>query len=293
MVAETSATAYTDFGALTQLKARAGTNDPQAVREAARQFEALFLQMMLKSMRDAGNVLSESRDRTYEEMFDQQIALDLAQRDSLGIGDLLLRQIDSLQTDDSSGDGAHLPLPNQIAVSNPAALSSRQRSDFRPADARAFVQEIWGLAQETGAELGIDPRAIVAQAALETGWGNKLIRDASGVSSNNLFGIKADDRWNGERISVSTLEYEGDRFIPQQAQFRAYRDLNEGFRGYQEFLATNTRYAEAVRHGADGRSFAQELQAAGYATDPDYAAKLERILDSGQLEAYISHADGR
>ncbi len=292
MVAESQVTAYTDFGALTQLKARAGTNDPQAVREAARQFEALFLQMMLKSMRDAGNVLSESRDRTYEEMFDQQIALELAQRDSLGVGDLLLRQIDSLQTGEMPSEGIAAALPHGVASGQAAGLSTRRRSDFRPADARAFVQEIWGLAKDTGAELGVDPRAIVAQAVLETGWGDQLIRDARGVSSNNLFGIKADDGWRGERIAVSTLEYEGSRFVPQRAQFRAYADLADGFAGYREFLS-NTRYAEALKQGADGRSFAKELQAAGYATDPDYAAKLERILGSSQLEAYINQADGR
>ena len=110
MVAETQVSSVTDFNALSRLKARAGANDPAAIRDAARQFEALFLQMMLKSMRDAGSVLSESRDRTYEEMFDQQVALELAQRESLGIADLLLRQIDARDLDAArSGGGVHAP----------------------------------------------------------------------------------------------------------------------------------------------------------------------------------------
>ena len=292
MVAETQVASFTDFGALTQLKARVGANDPKAVREAARQFEALFLQMMLKSMRDAGSALAESRDRSYEEMFDQQIALELAQRDSLGIGDLLLRQMDMLNATENADAASAAPV--QLAGNAYATgLSTRRRSDFRPADAQAFVSEIWGLAKQTGSELGVEPRVIVAQAALETGWGNQLMRDGRGISSNNLFGIKADDTWRGERIGVSTLEYEGERFVPRFAQFRAYADLSEGFDGYQDFLAGNARYAEAIKHGADPEQFAHELQAAGYATDPDYATKIERILESSQFEALIQQANGR
>ena len=290
MVAETQVASFTDFGALTQLKARVGANDPEAVRDAARQFEALFLQMMLKSMRDAGSALAESRDRTYEEMFDQQIALELSQRDSLGIGDLLLRQIDTLQ---SSEQLPASEAAQEILHSEAAGLSTRRRSDFRPADPQAFVSEIWEHAVQTGQELGVEPRVIVAQAALETGWGDQLIRDANGISGNNLFGIKADDRWNGEQIGVSTLEFEGTRFVPRFSQFRAYRTLAEGFAGYQQFLNDNPRYAEAIKHGADSEQFLRELQEAGYATDPEYAAKIERIVESSQLSEFINQADGR
>jgi flagellar protein FlgJ len=246
---------------------------------------------MLKSMRDAGSALAESRDRTYEEMFDQQIALELAQRDSLGIGDLLLRQIDTLR-DESSHDIAAAEPIQQTVKAQTAGLSTRRRSDFRPADARAFVAEIWELAEKTGSALGVEPRVIVAQAGLETGWGNQLIRDGRGVSSNNLFGIKADDSWRGESIGVATLEYEGARFVPRFAQFRAYSDLSEGFDGYQNFLAGNARYAEAIKHGANPEQFAHELQAAGYATDPDYATKIERILESRQFAELIQQATG-
>ncbi|MGD8324901.1 MAG: flagellar assembly peptidoglycan hydrolase FlgJ [Gammaproteobacteria bacterium] len=291
MVAETQVSSYTDFSALTQLKARAGANDPRAVRDAARQFEALFLQMMLKSMRDAGSALAESRDRTYEEMFDQQIALELAQRDSLGIGDLLLRQIGTLS--DVEASGAPPSQATQLVDAGPAGLSTTRRSDFRPHNAQSFVSEIWGLAQRTGDELGIDPRVIVAQAALETGWGNQLIRDNRGVSGNNLFGIKADEAWRGERIGVSTLEYEGARFVPRFAQFRAYPTLAEGFDGYRSFLTAGARYEEALKHGEDPLQFAQALQNAGYATDPEYATKIGRIVKSAQFAELIQRADGR
>lgn len=291
MVAETQVANYTDFGALTQLKARAGANDPQAVRAAAQQFEALFLQMMLKSMRSASSALAESRDRTYEEMFDQQIAIELAQRDSLGIGDLLLRQIDSLESASNELSAAAVPVG---AVPTAAAgLSTRQRSDFRPDDASEFVADIWSHAKQTGRALGVDPRVIVAQAALETGWGSELIRDSNGISGNNLFGIKADGGWTGERIGVASLEYDGTRFAPQTSQFRAYDSLAEGFAGYREFLNGNSRYGDAIRNGGDPAQFARELQNAGYATDPNYAEKIEQIFHSSEFAELIHNAEGR
>jgi flagellar protein FlgJ len=292
MVAESQVASFTDFGALTRLKSRAGQNDPQAVREAARQFEALFLQMMLKSMRDAGSAFAESRDRTYEEMFDQQIALELAQRDSLGIGDLLVRQVDALRAADDPGARSGV-VESQAAVPAVAGLSTRRRSDFRPADPKDFVAGIWDLAKRTGAALGVDPRALVAQAALETGWGDHQIRDQRGVSGNNLFGVKADASWRGERIGVSTLEYEGVRFVPRFEHFRAYPSIAEGFAGYEEFLANNPRYTQALKNGSDPSTYAHELQAAGYATDPDYAAKIERILESSEFSALIDAAGRR
>ena len=292
MVAETHVSSVTDFNALSRLKTRAGANDPAAIRDAARQFEAMFLQMMLKSMRDASNVLAESRDRTYEEMFDQQVALELAQRESLGMADLLLRQIDARS--ESAPDAGLSRLNNEVGVAampGTSGLSSRRRSNFVPADAGDFVSTIWPLARKSGESLGVDPRAIVAQAALETGWGSQLIRDQSGVSGNNLFGIKADERWSGERIAVSTLEYEGTRFVPQQAQFRAYATLAEGFDGYAQFLRTEPRYLQALQQGADPQAFARELQQAGYATDPQYASKIEDILSSDRFESLLEQAE--
>ncbi len=126
----------------------------------------------------------------------------------------------------------------------------------------------------------MEPRAIVAQAALETGWGSRLIRDDAGISGNNLFGIKADARWNGERVSVATLEYEGGLPKPQRASFRAYPDLAAGFEDYVRFLRDNPRYSEALRSGADAGAYADQLQNSGYATDPRYAEKIRSIIAS-------------
>jgi len=128
--------------------------------------------------------------------------------------------------------------------------------------------------------LQVDPRGIVAQAALETGWGQNLIRDQQGVSAHNLFGIKADNRWSGERISVGTLEYDGALPQRQWAQFRAYPNLKAGFEDYVSFLKSNPRYSDAIESGLDAETYATSLQDAGYATDPNYAEKIRGIIQS-------------
>jgi len=147
------------------------------------------------------------------------------------------------------------------------------------------VREIWPLAVRAGEKLGVNPRAIVAQAALETGWGSRQIRDDAGVSGNNLFGIKADRGWTGERVTVSTLEYEGGLPKPQRAQFRAYPDLATGFEDYVRFLQGNPRYSDALRAGGSAGDYAERLQSAGYATDPRYAEKIRSIIASPILGA--------
>jgi len=289
MSADSRITGFNDFAGLAELKSRAAQQDPKAVREAARQFEALFLQMMLKSMRDAGAAFAEDRDRSYEEMFDQQVAIDLAQKDSIGIADLLMRQIGMQGEQDAHAAGRAEAL-GTTGGDVAAVLSSRRREDFRPQDAREFVRQIWPLARRAADELGIDARAIVAQAALETGWGQNQIRDARGVSGNNLFGIKADAGWSGERIAVRTLEFEDAGFVPRQEQFRAYATLEEGFDGYVEFLRNSPRYRSALSRGDDPAAFAAELGAAGYATDPAYAEKIHGILSGERLAQYTGES---
>jgi len=319
---------FNDFQGLSQLKTEAGARSPEATREAARQFEALFVQMMLKSMRDANAVLGEERDTTYEEMFDKQIALEMSQGKGLGLGELMVRQLGAAEdaggtvaagapvplamllqrlpaagkaTLPEIGDGVtpgltlpdpagltarlnvNLPLPALPDLRLPA-LSGTNRADFRPAGREEFVREVWPLAVRAGKKLGVDPRAIVAQAALETGWGSRQIRDDAGVSGNNLFGIKADARWPGERVTVTTLEYEGGLPKPQRAQFRAYPDLAAGFEDYVRFLQDNPRYSEALRAGGSTDAWAEGLQAAGYATDPRYAEKIRNIAASPILD---------
>lgn len=291
MVTEVNVAGAMNIAGLGELRAGSSHNDPAAVVEAARQFEALFLQMMLKSMRSAGASFAEDRDRSYEEMFDREIAVELAQSDSLGIADLLLRQIghgqDAAAT--ASRDFASLSsvprgVPISLMPNTSFSDATGTRADFRPDSPAEFVEQIRPLAIRTAESLGIDPRVVIAQAALESGWGQHQIRDTRGVSANNLFGIKADPYWGGERVSVRTLENEDGAFVPRRASFRSYPDLAAGFSDYAAFLRSNPRYANALAAGTDAVEFSRRLEEAGYATDPDYADKLVAIL-SGHLNA--------
>lgn len=271
---------YNDFQGLARLRAEAAQSSPDAAREAARQFEALFVQMMLKSMRDAGSAYAEQRDRTYDDMFDQQMALEMTRGRGLGLADMLVQQLRLSVPEDADPDGA---TTGTGAPSVPTAAMRPTAGTTTPATPADFVRELWPHAERAGRELGVDPRAIVAQAALETGWGSRQIRDEAGRSANNLFGIKADGRWEGRRVGVNTLEYEGGLPVPVRAQFRAYDSLAEGVADYVRFLKDNPRYRAALEAGSDAGAYAGELQAAGYATDPRYADKIRSILASPLL----------
>ncbi|WP_372738836.1 flagellar assembly peptidoglycan hydrolase FlgJ [Neptunomonas sp.] len=144
----------------------------------------------------------------------------------------------------------------------------------------AFVSALLPLAEEISAELGVDPKVLLAQAALETGWGKHIIRDAEGNSSNNLFNIKADKRWDGERAQVNTLEYRDGVAQQEKALFRSYDSYEQSFSDYADFLKNSTRYQQALEQAADPREYLQQLQAAGYATDPAYADKITTIFEN-------------
>jgi len=303
---------YNDFTGLANLKAEAAKQSPEATREAARQFEALFVQMMLKSMRSASAVLGEERDTTYEEMFDQQISIEMTRDRGIGIAEMLVRQLASKAPDDKGAavsmldwdsarfSGSVAPGRPDLAADKPGKTDSvvtipgsmtelaPQRDDWRPVNQQEFIRDIWSLAERAAADLDIDPRVLVAQAALETGWGQKLIRDGSGISGNNLFGIKADSRWDGERITVNTLEYENGMPTRSRDKFRAYPSLREGFDDYVNFLKGNSRYDSATKGGLTPEEYAGSLQDAGYATDPAYAEKIRGIVNGFRLNDLVS-----
>lgn len=304
---------YTDVSSLRSLKREAAQGSQAALEKTAEQFEALFLQMMLKSMRQSssGDGLFESdQTRFYQDMFDQQIAIDMAKKRQIGIADMLVKQLGKEQGGQEVSDKkpildmerlrlsrfqpatpAPLPVvatpvptavPVSASVSAPisAPVTMKQATSSRfdsPAD---FVEKLQPLAEKYGAELGVDPKVLLAQAALETGWGKKLSRDSSGVSSHNLFNIKADQRWSGPQVVVSTLEYESGRPVRQQAAFRAYPDYEASFKDYVAFLNNSPRYQPALARADDGQAFVRALHEAGYATDPKYSAKINTIMKS-------------
>ena len=159
-----------------------------------------------------------------------------------------------------------------------AAAASEAAASFAPRSPEQFVARIWHHAQAAAKELGVDARALVAQAALETGWGRKQIQRGDGASAHNLFGIKATG-WKGERVTSGTHEYVNGARVSETADFRAYASPAESFADYVRMLKNNPRYRQALQSGGDVKRFAQALQSAGYATDPSYAAKIASIAN--------------
>jgi len=159
------------------------------------------------------------------------------------------------------------------------------------ASAEAFVAALYPHAVTVAEELDVDPRAIVAQAALETGWGKHMISSDDGQNSFNFFGIKADSRWQGESVNVMTHEYRQGVRVNEVASFRSYASLEEGLRDYADFLSNSERYQQAVGQGLGADDYGYALQQAGYATDPEYGAKIERIARSQAVtDAAQQHA---
>ncbi len=255
------------------------------LREAAEQFEALFVQMMLKQARstslDEGGLFGDSRMDLAHELFDDEVAGRLSASGGLGLADMLVRQL-TPQSDPELNPridrgqilAARPVAPTQTEMQTREVSSTSNFSGFD--DGRKFVQTLLPLAREAAARLGVPAEAIVAQSVLETGWGKHIPVRADGSTSWNLFGIKADHRWQGERVSSVTTEVRDGIAQQEVASFRAYDSPAEAIRDYVDFIGNQSRYSEVTGHD-DPRNFAEALQAAGYATDPDYAAKIERL----------------
>ena len=313
--------AVTDFSQFTGLRAEARGQSPEALGKTAKQFEALMLQQMLKSMRAASggeDVMGSQQTSFYQDMFDQQLASSLAAGKGIGIAEVLVKQLrmseglsSPLSRDAgegageraavSKGDSARSDRPLSLALSpalrgggdqKNAAVGSAAK-DFRPQSPQEFIETLLPHAEKAAKELGIPARVLVAQAALETGWGRHQIRNADGSPSYNLFGIKANAGWSGDRVTTRTTEFEGGRFEKQSASFRAYGSIAEAFDDYAHFLKSNPRYGDALRHQGSAHHFVGGLQKAGYATDPGYASKILRIADGNRMQLTMAQLAGR
>ena len=269
--------AITDFSQFTGLRARAEQNDPAVLREAAGQFEALFIQTMLKNMRDtalADPIFGQSdQHEMYQDMMDKQLSLEMAAGRGIGLADMLVRQL--------GGEVSDLPTPPVGLASSPMAASGSAVPQWNsPSD---FVRDIWPYARRAARKLNVAPVAILAQAALETGWGEHVMRRANGASSFNLFGIKADSRWPGDSVSKATLEYADGVAKRETARFRTYPDVGATFDDYIETIGNEARYQSVRGRGSDVGAFAEALQQSGYATDPLYAKKITNIAESSTM----------
>ncbi|GIU36080.1 flagellar assembly peptidoglycan hydrolase FlgJ [Shewanella schlegeliana] len=345
-----NASQFLDLGGLDSLRSKAQNDETSALKEVAQQFEGIFVQMLMQSMRDANAVfesdspMNSQYTKFYEQMHDQQMSLNLSGEGMLGLADLMVQQLDPanspmtpasvLRGDINGGSKAAaltmdrpdmLQMPTSRVSS--ADATSAQASSFvaQPNTAKAahvaqvtpalshstktqtldsvlsgkvlpsaavnadksqanftsqdeFVARLYPHAQKAAQTLGTTPEVLIAQSALETGWGQKMVKGHQGQQSNNLFNIKADNRWQGEKASVSTLEYEQGIAVKQRANFRVYDDIGQSFNDFVSFIANGERYQDAMKQAANPQAFIRSLQDAGYATDPKYADKVIQVM---------------
>lgn len=262
-----------DSRSLDELKLRAKNNPELALKDAARQFEVLFMNMLLKSMREAtpqDGLFDSEQTRFYTSMLDQQLSEKMSTR-GLGLADIMARQ---LQRQSSS-----TAVPGAPGVEGAGAAAATPQ----PGNTRDFVNRLWPHAAEASQTTGIPAHFIIGQAALESGWGAREIKGSDGGPSHNLFGIKAGRGWTGRTADVVTTEYVNGAPQKVTERFRAYDSYADAFRDYASLIRNNPRYAGVIDGVGDAASFARGLQQAGYATDPAYADKLTRVINSNVL----------
>ncbi|WP_312239961.1 flagellar assembly peptidoglycan hydrolase FlgJ [Pantoea sp.] len=287
-----------DTHGLDALKREVKTGSPDAIKAAAKQMEGLFVQMMLKSMRQAslkGGLFNSQESETFTSMYDQQIAQDIAAQGKMGFADLMIKQWGGDATVKTNAPGA-APAPY-------ALNAARQRTPF-PASPQSgaasgnnatmgaggnddFISRLLGPAIHAAKQSGIPHQLIIAQAALESGWGNREITTAEGKPSHNLFGIKATPDWKGKSTEVVTTEYLHGVAQKVKANFRVYSSYADALADYASLLTRNPRYQDISRAGSAEKA-AHTLQRGGYATDPNYADKLINIIK--QVKGNVSHA---
>ncbi len=290
----------TDPAHLAKLKSESRTGSTENLREVARQFESMFTHMLMKNMRAASlgdGAMDSDQSKFYQDMFDQQLSTELSTGTGLGIADLLVKQLGG---DDSAKPAVDTPVHYRLPprnttiteireireVSNESKIKniSKVKNESGILDPVDFVKKTLPHARRAGQLLGVAPQLILAQAALETGWGQKVIKNQDGSTSNNLFGIKAGGSWSGSTAVVNTLEFVGGIAEKIKAPFRSYASMLEGFNDYAKLLLNNPRYQKVVGSGDDSAAFAKGLKDGGYATDPDYATKIVNIVNSETLK---------
>lgn len=341
-----------DANGLETLKTQAKNAPDKAIAGAAKQFEAMFLGMIMKSMREAtpkDGLFDSEQTKMYTAMLDQQFAQQMASRGT-GLADAITRQlsrggvapeqaakagsasalqmstlalaklnmdtaamasapatpaapnydVQPLSLDNEASDD---PLPlRQLPAYPGAANGAGTITSASPATAASgsagasvaqtgdFVNRIWNHAVEAARSIGVRPQFMVGQAALESGWGKHEMRNADGSATHNLFGVKAGRGWNGPTVDKTTTEYVNGVAVKTTAKFRVYASYGEAFKDYAKLIGGNPRYAGVLAQAQDAKGFARGLQQAGYATDPAYADKLVRVINSATLRQSLAYA---
>jgi len=260
------------------LKARAAGDPKAVIKAAAKQFEAMFMQQLMKSMREAtmsSGLMDNGGTQLGTELLDAQYANQMTGLKG-GLSDMIARQLERQMTGGNAA--AAIAMPAAGAAGAPSASSSASTPNPTPTQAE-FIGKHAAAARAAQTQTGIPATFMVAQAAHESGWGKHEIRNADGSSSFNLFGIKAGANWKGATTTITTTEVVDGEPRKVQAKFRAYSSYEESFRDYAQLMKDNPRYAQVMNSTtADG--FAKGLQRAGYATDPAYADKLTRVINT-------------
>lgn len=340
------ASVYTDLNSLDTIRRQGRLDEDGAIKRAAKEFEAFFLNMMLKSMRQASQVIGEDsplfsqQEKMFTSMLDEQLSVNLSQGGHLKIADLMyaqltghqgkrtdslplsqhlsnarLRQADpvaikpaesvqinaqindmqeliqhiELQTGSATGFKAPIEAES-LKTEQPKTQPKTDSKPFKAAlfeKAQDFIEQLMPLAKKAASKLNLDPRVLVAQAALETGWGKFIMHDQEGNPGFNLFGIKANNNWQGKAIHIDTLEVENQQFKKVSAAFRQYQNFEQSFEDFINFIQSNPRYHKAVEVAEDTHQFVNQLQDSGYATDPKYAQKILRIFNNQQLQQIV------
>ncbi|MES2581500.1 MAG: flagellar assembly peptidoglycan hydrolase FlgJ [Pseudomonadota bacterium] len=284
-----------DAQSLGNLKMEAGKNTPAAIRETAKQFESLFMRELMKSMREAtmkSGLLDSAGGDLGTDLLDQQFAVQMSGQPG-GLSDMialqLTRQMAGVPKEGvagSTGQPAATVAGAKSAKSaaSPAALSTVSKTTRAPTESQSnFVQQHAQVAHEVEKATGIPANFMLGQAGHETGWGKFEIKHKGGATSHNLFGIKAGAGWTGKVAEVTTTEFVDGVAQKGKARFRAYDSYADAFKDYARMISESPRYAKAkalTQTGGSAQSFASGLQKAGYATDPDYAAKLSRAINT-------------
>ncbi|WP_394200716.1 flagellar assembly peptidoglycan hydrolase FlgJ [Shewanella waksmanii] len=301
---------FLDIGGLDSLRSKAQKDDQAALKEVAQQFEGIFVQMLMKSMRDANAVfesdspMNSQYTKFYEQMHDQQMSVNLSDKGMLGLADLMVQQLSPGTSDVTPASVLRGDIDSPMSRNKPVHLSQQfqtsatasqtiddivsgkslpsevARKGNHFSDQQDFIRQLYPHAEKAAQQLGTTPEVLIAQSALETGWGQKVIKAKDGQPSNNLFNIKADHRWEGDKAAVNTLEFEQGIAVQQRADFRVYDDIKQSFDDFVSFISDGPRYQKALEKAADPSQFIQGLQDAGYATDPQYAQKVIRVMQS-------------
>lgn len=300
--------AITDFGQYNRMRLDASDDDPAVLREVAGQFESLFIEILLKNMRSSslGEPIFGQSDQfeMYQGMLDQQFAVEMSKGHGMGIADMLVRQLGGEKNTITAPPAVDRMLPAIPSYRVLRPLAPSGQTDAMPATTKAarsdanwtnradFARDVWPHAVRAGEKLGVAPEALLAQAALETGWGEHVMRRPNGRSSFNLFGIKTSPDWSGASVTKATLEFKDGIALRQQARFRAYPNIAATFDDYAAFIGGKPRYASVVGSGSDTGRFATALQEAGYATDPHYARKIDRIVNGTAMRDMLQILKG-